>query len=35
MHRYIGRKPAASAATGGYKNHAKEQKEIIDLALTF
>jgi 2-oxoglutarate dehydrogenase E1 component len=33
--RYIGRKPSASAATGGYKNHVQEQKEFIDRALTF
>jgi 2-oxoglutarate dehydrogenase E1 component len=31
--RYIGRKPSASAATGSYKVHTQEQKEIIDLAL--
>ena len=33
--RYIGRKPAAAAATGGYKNHVSEQKEFIDRALIF
>ena len=30
--KYIGRKPAASAATGYYKVHVQEQKEIIDTA---
>ena len=33
--RYIGRKPSAAAATGGYKNHVTEQKEFIDRALSF
>jgi 2-oxoglutarate dehydrogenase E1 component len=28
--RYIGRPESASPATGSYKNHAKEQQEIID-----
>lgn len=31
--KYIGRKPSASGATGSYKLHMQEQKEIIDLAL--
>eukprot|EP01041_Mallomonas_annulata_P001310 gene1310-2527_t len=30
---YIGRKPSASAATGSYKVHVAEMKEIIDKAL--
>ena len=33
--RYIGRRPAAAAATGGYKNHVQEQKEFVDRALSF
>lgn len=31
--RYIGRRPSASPATGGYKQHAREQKEFIDEVL--
>ena len=30
---YVGRKPAASPATGAYKVHITEQKWIIDKAL--
>lgn len=32
--RFIGRKPSASAATGSYKLHTQEQRELLDLALT-
>ena len=31
--RYVGRKPAASAATGSYRIHVAEMKDIIDSAL--
>jgi 2-oxoglutarate dehydrogenase E1 component len=32
--RYIGRRPSASSATGGYKQHVKEQKEFLEEALS-
>ena len=31
--RYIGREEAASPATGSYKEHAREQAGVLDLAL--
>ena len=31
--RYVGRRPSASPATGGYKQHFREQKEFIGEAL--
>jgi 2-oxoglutarate dehydrogenase E1 component len=32
--RYVGRPPSSSPATGGYKQHFKEQKDLVSEALS-